>query len=79
MEVSLVICLFQTLLTVRESDNIKLPMPDTISSHAGPQDVSREAEPKTPSGVGCSDFVRRSFHAENEIAITACSPFSIRR
>ena len=31
---ALLICLFQNLLTVRESDNIKLPMPDTISSTA---------------------------------------------
>jgi len=29
---ALLICLFETLLIVRESDNIKLPMPDTIST-----------------------------------------------
>ena len=29
---ALLICLFQNLLTVIESDNIKLPMPDTIST-----------------------------------------------
>ena len=42
-------------------------------THAGPKTVDREAELRRPSGVVCSDFVRRAHSPKYSMAERACS------
>ena len=49
-------------LILRPNFVVKVMQLTTELTHAGPKDAAREAELRAPSGVVCSDFVRRFCH-----------------
>jgi hypothetical protein len=49
-----------TMPTSKMKSEVRIRFLTMELTHAGPIDAAREAEPNAPTGVVCSDFVRRS-------------------